>query len=82
MLSRRDTLVLAAGAAGASLLGGRAAFAQNVAPAELAQPGPLGDVWLGPDTAKVTIVETQLVRMGDLLKSGQLDAVTPIEPIR
>lgn len=40
--------------------------------------------WLlshGVQPSKVTIVETPLVRMGDLLKSGQLDAVTPIEPI-
>lgn len=40
--------------------------------------------WLlshGVSPAKVAIVETQAVRMGDLLKSGQLDAVTAIEPI-
>lgn len=57
MISRRDMLALAAGAAGAAVAGLRPAFAQNVSVTELAQPGPLGDVWLGPDTAKVTIIE-------------------------
>ena len=33
------------------------ALAQNVSPDELAAPGPLGDVALGPADAKVTIVE-------------------------
>ena len=55
MISRRNTLGLAA--AGAALLGSRPAWAQAVAVAELTQPGPLGDAWLGPETAKVTIVE-------------------------
>jgi len=32
--------------------------------------------------AQVTIIESPMLQMGDLLKSGQLDAVTPIEPIR
>ena len=57
MLTRRDTLVLSAAAAGASLAGLSPAFAQNVASAQLAQEGPLGDVWLGPKDAKVTIYE-------------------------
>jgi len=32
--------------------------------------------------ADVTLVEAPLLQMGDLLKSGQLDGATPIEPIR
>jgi len=32
--------------------------------------------------AQVRIVETPMLQMGDLLKSGQIDAATPIEPIR
>ena len=32
--------------------------------------------------AQVSIVETPMLQMGDLLKSGQIDAATPIEPIR
>lgn len=33
------------------------AFAQSADAAALLQPGPLGDVWLGPADAKVTIIE-------------------------
>lgn len=57
MITRRDAVILGAGAIGAGLLGLRPAFAQNVAAADLATPGPLGDAWLGPATAKVTIIE-------------------------
>jgi NitT/TauT family transport system substrate-binding protein len=32
--------------------------------------------------AQVSIIETPMLQMGDLLKSGQIDAATPIEPIR
>jgi NitT/TauT family transport system substrate-binding protein len=32
--------------------------------------------------AQVSLVETPLLQMGDLLKSGQVDVTTPIEPIR
>ncbi|HEY1502786.1 MAG TPA: ABC transporter substrate-binding protein [Stellaceae bacterium] len=32
--------------------------------------------------AAVSFVETPMLQMGDLLKSGQIDAATPIEPIR
>ena len=32
--------------------------------------------------AQVSIVETPMLQMGDLLRSGQIDAATPIEPIR
>jgi NitT/TauT family transport system substrate-binding protein len=32
--------------------------------------------------AQVSIVETPMLQMGDLLKSAQIDAATPIEPIR
>jgi NitT/TauT family transport system substrate-binding protein len=31
---------------------------------------------------QVSLVETPLLQMGDLLKAGQVDATTPIEPIR
>ena len=32
--------------------------------------------------AQVSMVETPMLQMGDLLKSGQIDAATPIEPVR
>jgi protein-disulfide isomerase len=59
MITRRAALVLlGSAAASAALLPGLPAFAQqNVSPEELAAPGPLGDVALGPADAKVTIVE-------------------------
>lgn len=57
MITRRDAIALAAGSAGAALIGLRPAFAQTVSASDLAQPGPLGDVWLGDAAAKVTIVE-------------------------
>ncbi|MDB5591168.1 DsbA family protein [Enterovirga sp.] len=57
MITRRDMIALAAATAGAASLGVGPAFAQNVSAAELAKPGPLGDVWVGPETAKVTIIE-------------------------
>ena len=56
MMTRRETLVLLA-AAGAAALPRGAAWAQNASPQDLAVPGPLGDVWLGPADAKVTIIE-------------------------
>ncbi|HMO29345.1 thioredoxin domain-containing protein [Enterovirga sp.] len=55
MITRRETLVLMGAAAVAA--GISPAFAQNVNPAELLKPDPLGDIWLGPDDAKVSIVE-------------------------
>jgi protein-disulfide isomerase len=57
MITRRETLGLLGGAAGAAALSPHAALAQNVSVQDLAVPGPLGDVWLGPADAKVTIVE-------------------------
>jgi len=58
MITRRKALDLIANAAGLAVLATTLpAFAQNVAPADLAVPGPLGDVVLGPADAKVTIVE-------------------------
>ena len=57
MISRRDTLALAATSFGVGLAGLAPANAQNVSTAELNKPGPLGDAWLGPESAKVTIVE-------------------------
>ena len=57
MITRRDTLVLAGAAALAAKFGLTSAFAQNVNAAELLKPDPLGDLWLGPESAKVAIVE-------------------------
>ena len=57
MMTRRETLVLLGAAAAAALLRPSAAWAQNVPVQDLAVPGPLGDVWLGPADAKVTIIE-------------------------
>jgi protein-disulfide isomerase len=58
MFTRRETLGLIGGAGAASfLLSQGEVLAQNASVADLAQPGPLGDVWLGPDTAKVSIIE-------------------------
>lgn len=57
MITRRDTLVLMGAAALAAKAGIGPALAQNVNQAELLKPDPLGDVWLGPESAKVAIVE-------------------------
>jgi protein-disulfide isomerase len=59
MITRREALVLLGSAtATAVLLPGFPAFGQQtVSQEELAAPGPLGDVALGPADAKVTIVE-------------------------
>ena len=58
MITRRQTLqLLGTAAATAYLATSLPAFAQNVAASDLAVPGPLGDVALGPENAKVTIVE-------------------------
>jgi protein-disulfide isomerase len=58
MITRREALVLTgSAAASAALLPSFPALAQNVSPEELAAPGPLGDVALGPADAKVTIIE-------------------------
>jgi len=48
-------LIAAAGLSPLGLI--RSAFAQDVNPAELAKPGPLGDVVLGAANAPVTIIE-------------------------
>ncbi len=53
MTNRRQLLTGAAGIAAAALAGGNTARAQT----KLPDAGPLGDVWLGPADAKVTIVE-------------------------
>lgn len=53
MTNRRQLLTATAGLAAAAMLGAPAAHAQ----ADLSTPGPLGDVWLGPADAKVTIIE-------------------------
>jgi len=52
--SRRELLTLVAGFTAATASGIRGASAQS---GELATAGPLGDVWLGKDDAKVTIIE-------------------------
>ncbi|MBF9231824.1 DsbA family protein [Microvirga alba] len=58
MITRRRTLqLLGTVAASAYLASSLPALAQNVAVQDLAVPGPLGDVALGPADAKVTIVE-------------------------
>jgi protein-disulfide isomerase len=58
MITRRQTLQLLGTAAVTALIAtSLPAFAQNVAPADLAAEGPLGDVALGPKDAKVTIIE-------------------------
>jgi protein-disulfide isomerase len=56
MITRRETLGILA-AVGAAALTPGAALAQNAPVQDLAVPGPLGDVWLGPADAKVTIIE-------------------------
>ena len=60
MITRRDALKTTGLAVGAALLMPRLiadALAQSADTAALLQPGPLGDVWLGPADAKVTIIE-------------------------
>jgi protein-disulfide isomerase len=58
MLSRREALGTLGSALGtAALLRSLPALAQDVSAADLATPGPLGDVWQGPESAKVTIIE-------------------------
>lgn len=51
--NRRQLLTGAAGLAAAGFLGAGSAQAQ----ASLTNPGPLGDVWVGPVDAKVSIIE-------------------------
>ena len=58
MITRRQTLqLLGTAAVTACLAASGSAFAQNVSPQDLAVQGPLGDVALGPENAKVTIIE-------------------------
>jgi protein-disulfide isomerase len=58
MITRREALALFGSAvAAAALFRSFPALAQNVPIEALAQPGPLGDVALGPADAKVTIIE-------------------------
>ncbi len=60
MTTRRDALKLSGLALGAGFAfsySDRIARAQGAVVAGLMQPGPLGDVWLGPADAKVTIIE-------------------------
>ena len=60
MITRRDALTYTGLALGAALLTPRlvaSALAQGADAAALLEPGPLGDVWLGPKDAKVTIIE-------------------------
>ena len=60
MITRRDALKITGLALGtAALLPSFSleALAQSADTAALMQPGPLGDVWLGPADAKVTIIE-------------------------
>ncbi len=60
MITRRDVVKFTGLAIGAGFLLPRlpvSALAQSVDAAALLQPGPLGDVWLGPADAKCTIIE-------------------------
>ncbi|ACL62384.1 DsbA family protein [Methylobacterium nodulans] len=60
MITRRDALTLTGSALGAAvLLPGLSlrSLAQSPSVDALLQPGPLGDVWLGPADAKCTIIE-------------------------
>lgn len=58
MMTRRKALSLFGSVAATALLvASEPVFAQNVSPADLAVPGPLGDIVQGPADAKVTIVE-------------------------
>lgn len=60
MITRRDALKTTGLALGAAFLMPRLiadALAQSADTAALLQPGPLGDVWLGPADAKCTIIE-------------------------
>lgn len=58
MITRRQGLqLIGAAVAAAALFDPRTAFAQDASVAELMKPGPLGDAWLGPESAKVTIIE-------------------------
>lgn len=60
MITRRDALKTTGLALGAAILMPRLiadAMAQSADTAALMQPGPLGDVWLGPADAKCTIIE-------------------------
>jgi len=60
MITRRDALRYTGLALGAAYLLPKlpaSAWAQSADMAALMQPGPLGDLWLGPDDAKCTIIE-------------------------
>ena len=57
MITRREALIGIGSAAAAAALGLAPALAQSFPPQELAQAGPLGDVWQGAPDAKVTIIE-------------------------
>ncbi len=58
MITRRQTLqLLGTAAVAAYFASGLPALAQNVSVQDLSVQGPLGDVALGPEDAKVTIVE-------------------------
>ena len=60
MITRRDTLKFTGMAIAAAAILPRlslSALAQDANLASLMEPGPLGDVWLGPADAKVTIIE-------------------------
>ena len=60
MITRRDVVHYTGLALGAAVLLPRlslSALAQSADTAGLMQPGPLGDVWQGPEDAKVTIIE-------------------------
>lgn len=58
MPTRRHALrAFGSAALAGTLLRTDGAFAQAVSSTDLALPGPLGDAWVGPEGAKVTVVE-------------------------
>ena len=58
MITRRQALtLLGSTAAVVAMFDPRALLAQDAAIRDLATAGPLGDVWLGSESAKVTIIE-------------------------
>ena len=58
MMTRRETLGLMVGVGATALLAGLPVWAQGTAPAgDLATAGPLGEIAVGPEDAKVTIIE-------------------------
>jgi protein-disulfide isomerase len=56
MITRRQA-VIGLGALGLSGLTAGPALAQSPSASDVAVPGPLGDIWIGAENAKVTVIE-------------------------